>query len=76
MRDQWISVKERLPDSKSERVLIFLTNYGNPRVDIGYYDGPYDGYGAEEGDQEFTDSDSERTTSVTHWMPLPEPPKQ
>ena len=57
---QWISVKDRLPDNE-ERVLV-----------------------AVDSDKSYTKIDTDRMVcrqwvrwgmSVTHWMPLPEPPK-
>ena len=60
---QWISVKDRLPEEK-ERVLVFLKRGNRTK---GY-----------------TEIDTDRLIKriwvrwgsyVTHWMPLPEPPK-
>jgi hypothetical protein len=79
---EWISVKERLPEEKGK----YLVYNGGFAVGVGYmkvawfthrYDGVeehllgrtmwYD-YDSEYGDYEIR--------SVTHWMPLPEPPKE
>lgn len=63
--NEWISVKERLPD-RFEYVLVYckglrrdiFVSYGYRYDDTGWYvDGIY-------------------TTVVTHWMPLPEPPEE
>ena len=56
---EWISVKDRLPESAGD----YLTymNYKKPKV--LYF---MDGY--------FTEHNSTRWI-VTHWMPLPKPPK-
>jgi len=60
-RDRWISVEDRLPE-EGEWVLIFGPGYHVP----------LEGFlisGA------WIDDQFERRT-VTHWMPLPEPPKE
>ena len=69
---EWISVDDRLPDQSGE-VLVIVS--GNPQknitLDCAYelaeYD-PYDGWIMEMW-PEWEDA------VVTHWMPLPEPPK-
>ena len=57
---EWISVKDRLPDD--DEVVIICTDknfvYAGELI----------------GDTWFLDNDS-WTATVTHWMPLPEPPK-
>lgn len=57
---EWISVKERLPDT-SDQILIYLDN-GN--ICVGYYD---------IADKHFIIFLS-ATTRAIYWMPLPEPP--
>ena len=69
---EWISVKDRLPDQSGE-VLVIVS--GNPQKNITLnfayelveYD-PYDGWIMEMW-PEWEDA------VVTHWMPLPLPPK-
>lgn len=60
----WISVKDRLPENPKERVLVKTHSdciVGNPKIDTDRYrDGMWVRYG----------------DNVTHWMPLPEPPKE
>lgn len=62
---QWIPVTERLP--KGECIAL---GYQNEML-IGYI-----------GDSEYSDTgyaaenDGEHLSDVTHWMPLPEPPKE
>lgn len=65
-RAEWISVEERLPDNNMERVLVFLMDddftkpIGDNKIDT----------------DRFVDGKWVRWSRfVTHWMPLPEPPK-
>ena len=60
---EWISVKDGLPESGKEGVLIAL-RWGE--VDIGWCE---DGRWCSEFVNEYEDGE------VTHWMPLPNPPK-
>lgn len=60
---EWISVKDRLPENGKEGVLIAL-RWGE--VDIGWCE---DGRWGSQFVDEYEDGE------VTHWMPLPEPPK-
>jgi hypothetical protein len=69
---QWVSVTERLPE---EYNLVLVTAYGNPHRNITL-----------EGSYELAEYDSEgwilesypawTGAQVTHWMPLPMPPKE
>lgn len=67
-QQRWVPVTERLPEDGSERVLVFVVtgdyNYpvGNHPIDTDRYWGKH-GKWVRYGDK------------VTHWMPLPEPPK-
>ena len=65
-KQEWISVDERLPDNSMNRVLVFLmdANFTKPigenKIDT----------------DRFIDGKWVRWSNyVTHWMPLPEPPK-
>ncbi len=65
-KQEWISVEDRLPDNGLERVLVFLRDddftkpIGENKIDTDrYLDGKWVRWGR----------------FVTHWMPLPEPPK-
>lgn len=62
---EWISVETELPKS-IERVLL-LCKSGH--IEVGYYDSEW------QGDSSFT-SMRERGYTITHWMPLPEPPNK
>lgn len=64
---EWISVENRLPEPMvNVRCITRTTTMGNPIIDdvtgFMYPSGKW--------------SCSFDWTSVTHWMPLPEPPKQ
>ena len=63
--DEWINVKDELPKPKTNCLAHYVHSYSN---DDGYYAIGvifYDG-------QKFNCFDAYK---VTHWMPLPEPPK-
>ena len=60
---EWISVDDRLPENGKEDVLIAL-RWGE--VDIGWCE---DGRWRSEFVNEYEDGE------VTHWMPIPQPPK-
>ena len=64
----WISVKDRLPED--ETVVIAYVQHK-----IGWYRmfAWHDMYGWHSSALEFDDKESDY---VTHWMPLPEPPKE
>jgi hypothetical protein len=71
----WISVKDRLPKSMANQVLVWLKH--NDLVGyIGF--GHYEKYKGQEiwFDLEGNAAFSVRGYTVTHWMPLPEPPKE
>ena len=63
----WISVKDRLPEG-DKVVLCYKADRGirfGKLLDATYADGV----------QAFMDSDRNFAFGVTHWMPLPQPPK-
>lgn len=83
----WISVKDRLPDHG--RYLTYCQSFFVP--DVGYCEivdyfcdemkMPSQYKFAEEREAGWWDYENEddlfyRVTNVTHWMPLPEPPKE
>ena len=61
--NHWISVKDRLPENDND-VLVYDTDCG---IVIGWYD-------KEIGD--FAADFISPLDAVTHWIPLPEPPKE
>jgi len=60
---EWISVKDKLPKPSTE-VLIFIYDI----LALGYMES--DGEWWNDADEK------EHSESVTHWMPLPEPPEE
>ena len=77
LREQWISVKNRLPDSNGLYIVTACDEgcaagegiwYGTVVVPAEYYNGCWTWY---EGGHEY-DLDG----IVTHWMALPEPPQK
>lgn len=74
---RWISVEDRLPTSIVNKVIVRCKN---GYVGFGHYE-KYNGkevwYNLE-SQKPFTDWDIEdcETYEITHWMPLPEPPRE
>lgn len=67
---KWISVKERLPD-RNQMVLAFLPeNSGRPRLARIAIETAYGDPNKCSGWLHYSRHD------ITHWMPLPEPPKE
>ena len=58
----WINVKDRLPENDDD---VLLATSGG--IGLGYYNIYFD---------EWTDYTNDDNNRVTHWMPLPEPPKE
>lgn len=67
---EWIKVTDRLPENE-DWVLVVSHIRGEPLVEMGCYVNcvEYQGW-------EAIDSFLDRPCNVTHWMPLPEPPKE
>lgn len=62
---RWISVEERLPEAH-KNVLVYVTNpIGWWNVEIDWMD-----------EQGWVCSADSEWHTITHWMPLPEPPKE
>lgn len=64
---EWIRVKDRLPE-KSGAYLTFLDNKG---TEVFSYSERHKAFNADDDD----DGCVYAIDGVTHWMPLPEPPK-
>lgn len=79
---EWVSVKDKLPNiipnsngGCSEEVLVWIVNeervkYTGSQKQIAYYTN--DGWCYQYGEIMYPEDEK----GVTHWMPLPEPPKQ
>ncbi|WP_115726492.1 DUF551 domain-containing protein [Escherichia coli] len=69
--DGWISCSDRMPNDK-QYVWCWGKSYGWTECDTfeGYYDCSRNKWWA------VTDNGEEPASKVTHWMPLPEPPKE
>ncbi|EHY3096676.1 DUF551 domain-containing protein [Escherichia coli] len=69
--DGWISCSERMPNDK-QYVWCWGKSYGWTEYDTfeGYYDWSRNKWWT------VTDDGEEPASKVTHWMPLPEPPKE
>ena len=69
----WISVEERLPEPKKEVLVCIRYNTGHVIRETAKYDEKY-------GDPWLTSNEdyycAEGDPEITHWMPLPEPPKE
>ena len=70
--DRWISVKDRLPDATEATVLIWIKEGKADGIEIS--DCCHIGYWVKNS-KEFCDMDWNVVSGITHWMPLPEPPK-
>ena len=72
----WISVEDRLPEEGPVLVRWVGEFFGHedPRTDVGYYDDPAD-YDDPDDGQGWLFWRHEQEIKVTHWMPLPEPPR-
>lgn len=57
--NEWISVKDRLPE-KNQLILIYAPDADQLKIRIGLFDREINTY---------------HNLGITHWQPLPEPPK-
>ena len=64
---KWIPVTERLPDTSSMYIVTVEKLYGITYSDVAYFDALSKKWG--------TNTHHYSCDKVTHWMPLPEPPK-
>lgn len=64
---RWIPVEERLPEDPVKKVLVFVPHTHGDIVDAGRYLG---------ADNWVLEGWHLTQNAVTHWMPLPEPPKE
>lgn len=74
--NEWISVKERLPDDKKDGETVLAVVSGKPHENITLYHALMTaGYFPREGWVVNEYPEWENPT-ITHWMPLPEPPEE
>ena len=66
---EWISVKDRLPEEGTGKVLVVKQYRGKPYIDVGEV---INGEACCYADEYAINS---REHIFTHWMPLPQPPK-
>ena len=70
---EWIKVEDRLPN-KNVRILCYCEEYSKECIVLGIRDE----YTSDRGVSVIFQLDDPRVSliGVTHWMPLPEPPKE
>ena len=66
---KWISVKDSLPE-KDSRVLVYFRSDKNEGIEDCYFSGMRNRFVLYHTFEEVPDG-----ITITHWMPLPEPPK-
>lgn len=68
---EWISVEDRLPEEKHEVIIYYtwLTNQ-NSYIGIAFVDSSLNKWFSDDGKTTF------KMKEVTHWMPLPNQPKE
>lgn len=71
---EWVKCSEQLP-KKHERVLIFI-DFNSQSVPPSIHDAQFTGSTFRRGYATVNTFPLEDGYGVTHWMPLPEPPKE
>jgi hypothetical protein len=64
MSDEWVSVKDRLPGTSADFIV-----WNGEEIGVGNYDPSF-----MDADRWWA-GDDYHARAITHWMPLPEPPK-
>lgn len=74
---EWISVKDRLPDDGMECYLVLadLPYLVGKYIDIAWYNA-YNMYGRDDFNPWYHREEGINYEGITHWMPLPKPPKE
>lgn len=70
--NQWISCKDKMPEDNTLVLFVYVSKNGVKSVHYGYHQtlkGLGSSWAKPSGGLQYCDDD------VTHWMPLPEPPK-
>ena len=70
-KPRWIPVTERLPDGEVLAINALKGSYGYHEYRVGYVD-----ESCESETGSLCESDGVVLNNVTHWMPLPTPPKE
>lgn len=69
---KWISCKDKMPEDNTSVLFVYVSENGVKSVHYGYHTtirGVYSGWRKTSGGWEYSDEE------VTHWQPIPEPPK-
>jgi hypothetical protein len=69
---EWISVNDRLPKRDGESSIYCLVFETFKTITVRPYNEAHSCWDQEDGDDYYTDAVGGK---ITHWMPLPEPPK-
>jgi len=69
---EWISVKDRLPEKNGKSSIFCLVNTVYDGIVVRPFNEFHHCWDDEESDDYYSDSIN---GLVTHWMPLPQPPK-
>lgn len=71
--DSWISCKDKMPEDNTSVLFVYVSENGIKSVHYGYHQtvrGLGSSWGKISGGWRYCNDD------VTHWMPIPEPPKE
>lgn len=69
---EWIDVNERLPDKEGYYLVFIVDNFGETRSEVMYLCK----YATSFNWAEHVSSYWKYHNTITHWMPLPEPPTE
>ena len=78
---EWISVKDKLPSENGKYLVAYTNTFGDYIDIVRYtlnYEDPYDFVPHLKGRAvwyEYGEVEDYEVYNITHWMPLPEPPK-
>jgi hypothetical protein len=78
-QNQWISVKDRLPEYAGHNVIVRAKNipYGHSEIFLAFLGyGDYKWHTTDKLKQRIYDGRILEDWNVTHWQPLPQPPKE
>lgn len=75
-KPQWISVKDRLPEDGVGWTMVYGCILSRWSVQPGFYDRQREEWISRFINEYEDEEGYARLESVTHWMPLPEPPKE